>query len=624
MPVYIVDPNSTEPRHLASVDVKFSGLHIGGGIYFSANHYPTVGGTSKAIPQRSLIGEAEQHNTVEYDYTLPAGADPWDAYRDDLNGDGTPDAIKAGYDMSLHVGDTLASGSFYDGPSVPLLIANDPNDLSGTVYITGYPGSATSLDGQEGTLHETYGTIGGYTAQDVGGDAGGYFTINDAQVLTGMSGGGTYLDYDSDGDGTVETYAIGTVTRSGFIDYPNPVPDQYFAEVTSFSPHYAKLAATIEGLTGADARTADDFGRNVLLSAQTLGASLTTVQGQFFHEDIYGGVNADTLLGAGGNDLLLGKEADDLLDGGDGQDTLIGGTGSDTLTGGAGADRFTVEAAASETDVISDFDQTVDDLDLSLYFDTLQDAMDAATAVGPDTVIDLSQGTLPAAAGAGSVQVLNFSPASLTASNVMVACFTAGTRVLTKTGPRVVEALRPGDRVWTRDNGFQPLRELAVRRLSPADLRLAPHLCPIRIKAGTLGDGVPARNLTVSPQHRVLISGPIVQRMLGETEALVPARKLCVLKGVRQIPPDAAVRYVHLVFARHEIVSAEGCLSESFYPGDATLAALPARQAEAYLDLFHTLLPARLLLCEGRAERLVLRHRRNGKPLQQATMQGPV
>ena len=74
MTVTIVDPNTTELRHLASVDVKFSGLHIGGGIYFSANHYPSPGGTSKAVPQRSLIGEDEQHNTVEYDYTLPADA----------------------------------------------------------------------------------------------------------------------------------------------------------------------------------------------------------------------------------------------------------------------------------------------------------------------------------------------------------------------------------------------------------------------------------------------------------------------------------------------------------------------------------------------------------------------
>ncbi|WGW02425.1 Hint domain-containing protein [Tropicibacter oceani] len=616
MTVTIVDPDTTELRHLASVDVKFSGLHIGGGIYFSANHYPSPGGSSKAVPQRSLTGESEEHRTTEYDYTLPADSAQWDSYRDDLNGDGSPDAIKAGYDMALHVGDRLSSGEFYDGAAVPMLIANDPVDLTGTVHITGYPGSATSLDGQEGTLHETSGAIDGYTAQDVAGDAGGYFSIDGAQVLTGMSGGGTYLEYDADGDGTTETYAIGTVTRAGSIDYPDPIPDEYFADVTAFSPHYADLAASIQGLTGADARTADDFARNVLLSGQTAGSTATTVQGQFFHEDIYGGVNADTLLGAGGDDLLSGAGGNDLLEGGDGRDTLIGGAGSDTLTGGLEADFFRIDATGSEEDVITDFDETMDDLDLSLYFDNLQEAMDAAVASGADTVIDLSRGSLPAAAGAGTVRVLNFAPGQISGSNVMVACFTTGTLVRTKRGPVRIETLRRGDLVWTRDNGFQRLKRRAVRHLSPDDLRKDPHLCPIRIKAGALALGVPARDLTVSPQHRILICGPIVRRMLGEDEALVPARKLCVLPGVRQLTPDVGVRYVHLVFARHEIVEAEGCHSESFFPGDASLAALPQGRADEYLALFASLIPARPMLREGHATRLVLRHRRNRKPLQ--------
>ncbi|MBL4556843.1 MAG: hypothetical protein JKP98_05640, partial [Rhodobacteraceae bacterium] len=40
----------------------------------------------------------------------------------------------SGFDVSLHVGATT-----YDGPSAPLLIANDPSDLYGTVTVTGYP-----------------------------------------------------------------------------------------------------------------------------------------------------------------------------------------------------------------------------------------------------------------------------------------------------------------------------------------------------------------------------------------------------------------------------------------------------------------------------------------------------
>ncbi|MEL7116394.1 MAG: hypothetical protein AAGP08_12540, partial [Pseudomonadota bacterium] len=338
MTVSIVDPFSSALRHLASVDVKFSGFHIGNGVYFSANHNPSAGtDASTATPQSSLTGQSETHATTEYDYTLPDGGAPWDAYRDDLNTDGTLDFVKAGFDMSLHVGDTITGGGFYDGPSVPILVAMDQIDLSGTVYITGFPRASNALDGNDGTMHETSGTLAGYTEQDIGGDIGGYFTVNDAEVLGGMSGGGGFMELDLDGDGTDETYVIGSVARSGTIDVPGP-DDPTFAELTAFAPHYWELAADIEALSGDAARSADGFARMTLLSGQSLGSSNVSINGTFFHEDMIGGVNSDKFFGAGGDDSLFGAGSGDALMGGDGNDTLDGGTGDDTLTGGAGND----------------------------------------------------------------------------------------------------------------------------------------------------------------------------------------------------------------------------------------------------------------------------------------------
>ncbi|MDC1274742.1 hypothetical protein N8Z59_03475 [Planktomarina temperata] len=61
MPLTTVNPNSTDIEHLASVDVKFSGTHIGGGIYLATNHDPNTDGRVRtAIPQRSLNGEGEK------------------------------------------------------------------------------------------------------------------------------------------------------------------------------------------------------------------------------------------------------------------------------------------------------------------------------------------------------------------------------------------------------------------------------------------------------------------------------------------------------------------------------------------------------------------------------------
>ncbi|MEO0830402.1 MAG: Hint domain-containing protein, partial [Pseudomonadota bacterium] len=65
----------------------------------------------------------------------------------------------------------------------------------------------------------------------------------------------------------------------------------------------------------------------------------------------------------------------------------------------------------------------------------------------------------------------------------------------------------------------------------------------------------------VSPQHRMLV------QTSDHDQVLVPAKSLIDRIGVRRMNGRKTVEYVHLVFDRHEIVSAEGCWSESFFPG---------------------------------------------------------
>jgi len=78
------------------------------------------------------------------------------------------------------------------------------------------------------------------------------------------------------------------------------------------------------------------------------------------------GRGKDTLSGNGGNDTLRGARGQDSLSGGDGDDILIGGKGDDKLNGGAGADTF-VFAARQGKDVIQDFEDGVDLIDLSAF-----------------------------------------------------------------------------------------------------------------------------------------------------------------------------------------------------------------------------------------------------------------
>ncbi len=137
-------------------------------------------------------------------------------------------------------------------------------------------------------------------------------------------------------------------------------------------------------------------------------------------------------------------------------------------------------------------------------------------------------------------------------------CFASGTRILTASGERPVETLRPNDMVWTADNGWQPLRWHGRR-----SVRTLPGDGPVRIRAGALGN---TRDLIVSPQHRMVAAGPAVTLAFGTEEVLVAA--LHLVDG-QYITVEAAgqVTYHHLLFDRHEIIFAEGIASESFHPG---------------------------------------------------------
>jgi hypothetical protein len=157
-------------------------------------------------------------------------------------------------------------------------------------------------------------------------------------------------------------------------------------------------------------------------------------------------------------------------------------------------------------------------------------------------------------------------------------CFTTGVLIRTADGTRPVETLRPGDRVWTADRGMRPLLHLLSRPVSDTELSAQPALRPILIRAGAFGPGRPARDLRVSPQHRILVSDWRVALLWGAEEVLVPARAL--VDGDRIVVDEAArdVTYHHLVFDAHEIVESEGLLSESYLPGALTLAGLAAEE----------------------------------------------
>jgi len=199
----------------------------------------------------------------------------------------------------------------------------------------------------------------------------------------------------------------------------------------------------------------------------------------------------------------------------------------------------------------------------------------------------------------------------LTRDDLEFVCFAPGTAIATPAGPRPVETLRPGDPVLTDDHGARPLIWTGRRRLvfGPAPHKQKPVLIP----RGALAPGVPARDLVLSPQHRVLIGGAALGRAHGVAEALAPAKALIGRRGIRQMRGKRTITYVTLLCRRHQILRAEGARVESFLPRRYALSLLRPAERRAVVRLLPRLLadpdtgygpPARPLLTVGAARAL--------------------
>lgn len=167
-------------------------------------------------------------------------------------------------------------------------------------------------------------------------------------------------------------------------------------------------------------------------------------------------------------------------------------------------------------------------------------------------------------------------------------CFAAGTRLATPGGQRRVETLMPGELVVTRDHGLQPVRWVGRRRVTAHEIARAPgiRLAPVRIRRGALGPDLPRRDLLVSPQHGLLVSGWRAELHFGETELLVAACHLVDGKDITVEPPGRGVSYHHVMFNRHEIVLADGLPAESFRAGREAMKSISMAARTELLTLF--------------------------------------
>lgn len=140
-------------------------------------------------------------------------------------------------------------------------------------------------------------------------------------------------------------------------------------------------------------------------------------------------------------------------------------------------------------------------------------------------------------------------------------CFAEGTRIVTPKGTVLVEELKVGDEVWTRgkildnktfEEGTFVAKKIVWTGNYSAFTSDNEH-APVLIRKGALGPKLPSKDLYVSRNHSVIVSGE-----------LVPAYKLINGTTIQQSYDRKNVRYYHFELEDHMAVLAHGLLTESY------------------------------------------------------------
>lgn len=211
-----------------------------------------------------------------------------------------------------------------------------------------------------------------------------------------------------------------------------------------------------------------------------------------------------------------------------------------------------------------------------------------------------------------SLEGLRAASAGLASGGVI--CFTPGTRIETPEGPRLIEDLREGDHIQTRDSGAQEIQWIGSRHMTGARLFAMPKLRPVRVEASALGLNRPDLALTVSPEHRVLVKGDVARALFNTPEVLVRAHDLVNNDTVSVDLASREVTYVHLLLPSHEIIWANGLETESFHPASTAMSTLNETDRERLVAINPDLAEAPSLYggyarrCLNSSEAAILRH----------------
>ena len=508
------------------------------GLTDSAQVFVTVG---DAPTRDGIVRGTVGDDMIDLTYVDPFDGDRIDAGDAIIPGDGPDDdrVIAGGGNDTVLAGE--GNDLVYGGDGDDSLVGDDGIPLPDRAYPGLYPADTDPFDNRD--------TIDGGDGNDTirGGD--------DNDVLSGREGD-DLIDGGVDDDSIFGGFGNDTIIGGEGSDTieGNQGNDLIYGGLDSSFPDNINIRDDAGDLV-------PDNGRDLIFAG-------------FGDDTVFGLDDDDTLYGGGGADLLDAGIDDDSIFGGGENDTIIGGQGADTMAGEADRDTFLIGAPGDGIGDSIDGGEGGDD------FDTLD-----LRGAGPLRVTfdsdNVENGVVTYFDGAGNI---TGTTRFINIENV-VPCFTPGTLIATPRGEVPVETLKVGDKVITRDNGIQEIRWTGRRDMTAGDFAVAPHLRPIQIRKGSLGNGLPERDMMVSPNHRVLVANDRTALYFDEHEVLVAAKHLIAGDGIRAIQ-SSGTSYLHFMCDRHEVVLSDGAWTETFQPGDQTLKGMGNAQRTEIFEIF--------------------------------------
>jgi hypothetical protein len=260
-------------------------------------------------------------------------------------------------------------------------------------------------------------------------------------------------------------------------------------------------------------------GGGTTLSA-TAGPLVVTSLGGGIGLEVTGGAHLTVTSNSFGGGVLLNSGILEVAD------SAGAGTGSISFSPiGGGHQSLQFDEAAQPTAVNGIFNNVINDFGMMAqqYIDLAGFAFDSGMT---SATLSLDGSTLMVTDGGNTVD-FSVTNAALGPFNTFddgnggtivtadqIACYVTGTLILTETGERPVETLAIAERVVTAGGRVRPIRWIGRRGYSNRFLSRQPSLWPVCVRAGALAHGVPARDLTVSPRHALLLDGVLVPAAL--------------------------------------------------------------------------------------------------------------